>query len=375
MRRSYLFALLIVLLLLSGCSGGSTPSTAAPTEVPQAESPETEAESPQGEESPRPVIEGLSLDAAPITGEIFLGGGENAWLDPTLVSLRSGVSQGPGVKAEGLGENCTGMIPARPDLVFNWKEQAGVDTLRIFTLSLGDPTLMVVTPSGKVLCGDDLNPLVLDPYVEIKNPEAGRYAVFLGSFENDAVMPTLAVFTTLGLDPSRLDLAQLMPRQIDPRGIMQKLPLDVLDINILDVAQPPDGKLSPDAVPYQQELSGGGQIGAFNLDQVNSACTGFISAIPTFRFEWSGELEQLAMFFESDVDTTLVVRAPDGAFYCDDDAGGADNLNPWLSLTPVEGMYRVWLGSFSPDVTASGKLTITGDAAAQPAPLTSTDLK
>ncbi len=81
------------------------------------------------------------------------------------------------------------------------------------------------------------------------------------------------------------------------------------------------------------------------------------------------------MFFESNVDTTLVVRAPDGSFLCDDDMSGSENINPSLRLTPADGKYRVWVGSFSPDVQAEGKLTITSDATAAPATLTSQDIQ
>ena len=80
------------------------------------------------------------------------------------------------------------------------------------------------------------------------------------------------------------------------------------------------------------------------------------------------------LFFESNVDTTLKVLAPDGTFHCDDDYHGSENLNPWLSLTPITGTYNVWVGSFATDVLASGTLTITSDPEAVPTPLTSQDL-
>ena len=235
--------------------------------------------------------------------------------------------------------------------------------------------MVLVTPSGEVLCSDDFNPLVLDPFIEIKDPEVGRYAAFLGSFENDAVEPGFLVITSHDLNPATMDLAQMFPRHLDPRATSETLSLEVLEIESEDAAQPPDGSLSPEDLPYQHELTGGGEIGAFNLDHDNHLCTGFISAAPTFRFEWSGDVDPLVMFFESDVDTTLKVLAPDGTFHCDDDYHGSENLNPWLSLTPMDGTYNVWVGSFAPDVLATGTLTITGDADAVPTALTSADLK
>jgi hypothetical protein len=216
---------------------------------------------------------------------------------------------------------------------------------------------------------------VLDPYIEIKNPEAGRYAAFLGNYEGDAVYPGFLVVTSQNLNPATMDIAQLLPRQVDPRGIPQRLSLDVLKLDSPDAAAPKGGKLSSSDLPYSQKFTAGGEIGAFNLVQENPLCTGFISAAPTFRFEWTGDAQQLVTFFESNVDTTLQVLAPDGKFYCNDDFKGSQNINPLLTLTPEKGTYYIWVGSFSPDVKATGTLTITTDANATPAVLTSKDLK
>ena len=313
--------------------------------------------------------------AEPLFATLTLGGGETLWLDPTLVSVRSGTLEGPGVDANNLGEACTGMIPTQPDVVFDWEEHEGLETLNVFTLSLGDPTLVLVTPSGEVLCSDDFNPLVLDPFIEIKDPQVGRYAAFLGSFERDAVEPGFLVITSQDLNPANMDLSQMFPRHIDPRALSETISLDVLEIDSPDAVQPTSGILASADLPYQQELTGGGEIGAFNLDHENQLCTGFISAAPTFRFDWSGDLESFVLFFESDVDTTLKVLDPQGTFHCDDDYHGSENLNPWLSLTPTTGTYNVWVGSFAPDIQSSGALTITSDLEAVPTPLTSQDLQ
>lgn len=317
----------------------------------------------------------FSPDADPVFGTLELGGGETLWLDPTLVSVRSGTLEGPGVDAAPLGQGCAGTIPTRPDVVFNWEAHEGLDTLRVFTLSLGDPTLVLVTPGGEVLCSDDFNPLVLDPYLEIENPEVGRYAAFLGSFESDAVEPGFLVVTGHDLNPATMDLSKMFPREVDPRAVSESIPLDVLEIDSPDAAQPDGGVLAPADLEYRRELTGGGEIGAFNLEHENQLCTGFISAAPTFRFDWSGDVEQLVLFFESNVDTTLQVLAPGGVFHCDDDLSGSENLNPWLSLDPVEGTYNVWVGSFAPDVQASGTFVISSAAGAVPVPLTSQDLQ
>jgi len=333
--------------------------------------------SPYGENAGNDQLTALGIDvnAEPFSGELFLGGGEERWLDPTLISALGGASEGPGINAGDLGPACNVFIPFRPDVVVNWEGQENVENLKFFFLSMGDPSMVLVTPSGEVLCNDDLNPLVLDPYIEIKDPEPGRYVVFMGNYENDAIYPGFLVVTSQDINPATMDLAQLFPRQVDPRGVPQTISTDVLDLENPDVAAPQGGQLSSADMPFTIDLTAGGEIGAFNLDQPNQLCTGFISAAPSFKFEWKGEPEPLVMFFESNVDTTLQVLGPDGTFLCDDDFNGSENINPGLALTPENGAYSVWVGSFSPDVQAEGKLTVTNDANATPVPLTSKDIQ
>ena len=318
---------------------------------------------------------GVDISGEPFSGTLFLGGGEERWLDPTLISALGGTSEGPGVNASSLGAGCGFFIPSRPDVTIHWEQQENVETLRFFFLSLGDTGLVLVTPGGDVLCSDDLNPLVLDPYIEVQNPEAGMYTAFLGSYEGAAVYPGFLVVTSQELNPATMDLAQLFPRHVDPQGIPQTLSLEVLEPDSPEAAKPQGGVLSEASLPYETDFTTGGEIGAFNLDQPNPLCTGFISAAPTLSFEWTGNAEPFVMFFESNVDTTLLVRAPDGTFICDDDLAGSENINPSVTLLPERGNYHVWVGSFSPDTKADGKLTITGDSTATPVPLTSSDIQ
>ena len=88
-------------------------------------------------------------------------------LDPFLVTAQGG---GP-VAANTLSKNCTGYIPAKPTVTVDYKGKA--DVLKAFFYSDGDTTLVVQTPDGKYVCGDDTNRLVLDPTVEIKQAGPG----------------------------------------------------------------------------------------------------------------------------------------------------------------------------------------------------------
>ncbi|MEZ4834603.1 MAG: hypothetical protein R2873_21875 [Caldilineaceae bacterium] len=104
---------------------------------------------------------------------------------------------------------CRSVIDESPEVVLEWVENEWVDTLRIFMLSLGDPTLVVVTPEGDIVCNDDLNPLVLDPYLEFENPTPGRYAIYVGSFNGAVNTPGFLTITTQDFSPATLDITQM----------------------------------------------------------------------------------------------------------------------------------------------------------------------
>lgn len=314
----------------------------------------------------------FSPESDPTAATLYMGGADAVWLDPMLVSVHSGSVTGAPVNASLLGENCTGTIDERPEVVLNWAADESVETLRIFFLSMGDPTLLVVTPDGEVLCSDDLNPLMLDPYLELTDPVAGRYAIYLGSFEGDVTTPGFLVVTSQAFNPATLDIAQMFPRTVNPGAVGEPLALDVLAVDSEPTVAPPAEALDAEALPYTTTLVAGGELGAYNIELDNDQCTGFIDATPTFAFNWAGEADDLVLFFEADADTTLVVRDPAGAFQCNDDADGAQNLNPYLALTPMEGSYTVWVGGFEPTTLITGTLTIAGGTALQPAALPST---
>ncbi len=309
-------------------------------------------------------------DADPTVATITLGGTDNYWLDPTLVSVVGGVIDGPSVDASQLGEDCRGVIPPQPDVVLAWTEDETVDSLRIFFLSTGDPTMTVVTPAGDILCNDDMNPLIPDPFIEIEKPAEGRYAIFMGSYENDAVEPGFLVFSSLDFTPATLDLGELLPREVNPDLLGEPMGLDVLNLDAAPSTEPPAEPLSAENTPVTQEMVGGGDLEAFNIEFGNPRCTGFIDATPTYAFDWTGDAETLRIFFEGEQDATLIVRTPADAYECNDDADGANNLNPLLDLDPMDGAYSVWIGGYAPSTAITGTLTIAGSADIQPEALT-----
>ena len=109
---------------------------------------------------------------------------------------------------------------------------------------------------------------------------------------------------------------------------------------------------SPD--PRVVSVRSGGNV---NAESISSDCRGFISNAPDVRLVFSaGSSLPLIISASSSADTTLVVNAPDGNWYCDDD-GGNEGLNPSVRFnSPMSGRYEIWVGTY-------------GNASLQPAEL------
>jgi hypothetical protein len=78
------------------------------------------------------------------------------------------------------------------------------------------------------------------------------------------------------------------------------------------------------------------------------------------RLEHSGSGAPLIVSADASADTTLLIRAPDGRFYCDDD-GGTRGLNPAIRYdSPRAGRYDIWVGSFRAGETVSARVYFSG---------------
>ena len=140
---------------------------------------------------------GLNAGGTPTYGTSTLASGFTP--DPTQVTVSSGGSVD--VTAANVGADCRGFAAANPDHHIEW---AGAGTLlRIFFVSDGDTTLLVRTPSGQFVCNDDF-PGGLNPLVDIANPAAGGYDVWVGTFGSSSVIPGTLYITELSTnDPTK----------------------------------------------------------------------------------------------------------------------------------------------------------------------------
>lgn len=120
-----------------------------------------------------------------------------------------------------------------------------------------------------------------------------------------------------------------------------------------------DGDLAP--IYSDVELSAGFETdpqiisvvsgGSINLGARVAGCDGYISQAPLVRMTFVADKSPsaLPLFIHvfSKGDTTLIVKAPDGKWYCNDD--GFNGHNPMLIFGPaMSGGYEIWLGSFRP---------------------------
>ena len=108
--------------------------------------------------------------------------------------------------------------------------------------------------------------------------------------------------------------------------------------------------------PRVVSLQAGGDIPA---QRAGSSCAGFITDAPDYRVFYNAGSLPLIISVASQADTTLVVNAPDGQFYCDDD-GGENGTNPSVRFNnPQSGRYEIWVGTYRAGQAQPARLHIS----------------
>lgn len=103
-----------------------------------------------------------------------------------------------------------------------------------------------------------------------------------------------------------------------------------------------NGGFTPD--PQVFNIRSGGNIDSQGA--IGGSCRGFIANAPDLRLNFNPGSLPLIISVDSNADTTLVVNAPDGRWYCDDD-GGQRGLNPAVRFNrPMSGRYEIWVGTY-----------------------------
>ena len=267
-----------------------------------------------------------------ITSNPFTRAPDPALPAETTLSLSAGFADDPrriDVTSGGeaplslLDSSCPGSSGEAPDVAIDYR--AGDFNLFFFLATEADATLAVRTPSGEMACNDDQ--VGLDSGVMVEDPEAGRYLVWAG--------------------------------QLGDRGFVENGVLSVSEIgyngvdNRLDVGAPArfgSGRLEAGFIPDPViiDLQAGGPnnatIGIGDAVIAEGDCIGYVTREPSYELDFrAGDAPlYISAATLADQDLTLLVNAPDGAWYCNDDY---DSLDPGLEFTaPQSGIYDIYVG-------------------------------
>jgi hypothetical protein len=266
--------------------------------------------------------------------------------DPYTRSLTAGGS----VAVADRFTNCSGYIAEAPD--FQLSYNAGALPL-IFSVDAGsDTTLVINDPSGAWWCDDD-GASGLNPAVRFDDPRSGRYDVWVGTFSSGSGAPATLFVSETGIHAraSGRSTARVTansgnrmaahtgsgrrPVSNTSAGLDINLPSRFGSINL-------NGGFMPD--PASRTVSAGGPVSAQDALPGVSGCTGSVSSAPTIELRYAGS-DVLHIYTSGSTDTTLVINAPDGNWYCNDDAPGL-GTNAGLSLRG-SGTYDIYVGSYS----------------------------
>ncbi len=278
----------------------------------------------------------LTPTAAANYGEVALTAGFTP--DPHAVPLLAGGAVD--ATTQGLPAACRGFVTDAPDYRLNYT--SGAYTLEISVRSSVevDTTLIINDPIGNWICDDDgggnLNPLVT-----FNNPLSGRYDIWVGTFSAG------------GTQPATLNIHEIFAGAGGGGGGGGGATIDpFLPANFGEVTLAAGFTPDPHTVPLQA----GGTIDA-QAGVPGGACSGFVTAAPDYKLNYTPGAYTLEISVLSSVDTTLIINDPNGNWICDDDGGG--NLNPLVTINnPASGRYDIWVGTFSAGGTQPATLNI-----------------
>jgi hypothetical protein len=195
----------------------------------------------------------------------------------------------------------------------------------------------------------------------------------------DTTMPTEApttepTDTTTATDsPSATDTGAATPPASGGGIHLFSLPIAIQSLVIvppspqLNYGLPPNYGTSTLSAGFVPDPDGHGITsgGPVDVSYLGGSCSGFTTAAPDLRINFSGTSSLLRIYFIGTGDTTMVVNDPYGNFYCVDDSFGT--LNPTIDFNnPAIGAYDVWIGSYASGTYVSGTLYATENSGNHP---------
>jgi hypothetical protein len=81
-----------------------------------------------------------------------------------------------------------------------------------------------------------------------------------------------------------------------------------------------------------------------------------VTRAPDYDLHYTAGAYALSIAVQANSDTTLIINAPNGEWYCNDDANG---FNPEVLFdNPQSGLYDIWVGTFSSGASQPAQLRI-----------------
>ncbi|MFW6412818.1 MAG: hypothetical protein ACOC0V_01660, partial [Oceanicaulis sp.] len=256
----------------------------------------------------------LDVAGEPVFGVHDLAGGFLP--DPAVFEVEAG---GPADIETALGSQaygCRGYATRTPSLRLR---HDGAGPLHISMQSEADTTLAVNTPDGSWACDDDgLGDL--DPLVSFETAQPGVYDIYAATYVQGETAP--ATLYMSGIGGGAAPTARALDGDLDA-GV--------------SLALTPGFPAS--AGRFTVEAGGPAEL----RESGEAYCPGYYSAAPSVELDWAGG--PLSLATESDADTTLAVRLPDGGWACDDDGG--EGVLSRIALDGAPGVYDIWVGVWS----------------------------
>jgi len=236
--------------------------------------------------------------------------------------------------------------------------------LRIFFIpdKSANTSLAIQDPQGNWHCEDDSFE-THNPALDFKKTLAGRYSIWVGGeAANQKDLGKLYITQIEEIDPTDLNFSQ----SVQNEKIQRAAPALTTEISL-------EEGFSPD--PMVIELVAGGPVDLnlaleFPLQGAKLGDHGFTHVEPDVRLHWSGS-GYLKFFFVADngVDTFLFIGDPNDMDNLNDtrEIYGVVYEDPLLEfMSTFNGIYNIWVPSFSPSVLVPGKLYITSSTELYP---------
>ncbi|MEP3071420.1 hypothetical protein [Maricaulis sp.] len=279
--------------------------------------------------------------------------------DPHMVSAHAGGATEVATQA-GLGD-CRGFAGRLPNYALDYSGDDAANLVVNF-VSSGDATLTVRAPDGRWYCDDDSGGN-LNPRLVFNGAPGGRYDIWVGNLDaGETLEGTLSfsgfdpVSSMIGGDPAsaarRMIAAAVTGGAMTAEGVAAGTGLESVG-NMLN----PDAAALGGRHDFRGEARGlrmpvtyGGPVSL--IAHTNFQCVGTYTTEPSVEIDYSGRNGDLFVSAQAPQDSTLAIRAPDGRWYCNDDAW---SLNPGIRFADAEpGLYQVWMGSYATAFLAEG---------------------